>query len=341
MNISSRPFGVTRDGAAVTCFDLTNGGMTVSVLDYGCTIQRLLVPDSAGRAVDVVLGYDDLSGYETGNCFFGALVGRFANRIRGGRFRLDGKTYQLERNDGENHLHGVYPHCLFATSVEADALVLRRRSPAGEEGFPGTVDVTARIRLTADHALELTVEAETDAPTILNLTNHSYFNLNGAGTVLVHTLRIQAETFAGCDDTILPTGRRLSVAETPLDFRTPRRVGETMDLSDPCLAACEGYDHYYFLPEIKAPFAELTGDRTGIRMTVSTTQPGVHVYSGNFVQQDTSPCGKGGLRYPKHAGLCFETQRPADSCNLPSFPSVVLRPGEKYRETTVFRFDSI
>ena len=342
ISVTSRPFGVTRAGEAVTCFDMTNRRMTVSILNYGCTIQRVLVPDQIGAVKDVVLGYDDLSGYETGSCYFGALVGRYANRIRGGRFTLDGVDYQLEQNEGAHHLHGVYPHRVFTASVDRDTLILRRRSPAGEEGYPGALTVTVRYRLWSDNALEITYEAETDAPTILNLTNHTYWNLNGTGDILGHLLRLQADMIAESDGEALPTGRLQSVMASPMDFRTLRRVGEGMDLTCPPLAARGGYDHYYFLPDARepAPFAELIGDQTGIRVTVSTTQPGVQLYSGNFVHQDTAPCGKGGKRYAMFAGLCLETQPPADSPNLPAFPTVTLRPGEQYRQTTVFQFDT-
>lgn len=330
--ITSRPFGVTRAGEAVTCYELKNeSGMTVSVLDYGCTIQRILVPDRSGRLVNVALGYDDLSSYEQGNCYFGAFVGRYANRIRNARFSLDGTEYCLNPNDGENHLHGVFPHRVFFASVDADSLVFTRRSPAYEEGFPGTLDVCVRLKLTEENAIELTYEAETDAPTVVNFTNHTYFNLNGAGTVLNHTLRLNADAYAEADANLIPTGRVLSVEGTPLDFRLPHPVGER-------LSQAGGYDHHYVLQPGDQPFAELVGDRTGIRMTTSTTQPGVQLYSGNYVHADSAPFGKDGQRYEQYAGLCLETQHAPDSPNHPSFPSTVLRPGENYFEKTVYRF---
>lgn len=330
--VSSRPFGVAAGGEAAACYDLKNErGMVVSVLDYGCTIQRILVPDRTGALVDVALGYDDLAGYESGNCYFGAFVGRCANRIGGARFSLDGVTYSLSANDGEHHLHGVFPHRVFSAALDGNAIVFTRRSPAFEEGYPGNLDVTVRVSLTEDNALQLQYEAVTDAPTVVNFTNHTYFNLNGAGTILNHTLCLRADSFAETDAALIPTGRILPVDGTAMDFRESHTVGER-------IAQAGGYDHHYVLQPGPQPFAELIGDRTGIRMTVRTTQPGVQLYSGNFVQDDTAPFGKGGKRYAQHAGLCLETQHVPDSPNHPEFPSIVLRPGERYHEKTIYRF---
>ena len=342
MKITSRPFGNTASGDNVTCFDLQNeNGMIVSVLDFGCTIQQILVPDRDGSQIDVVLGYDSVEGYESGNCFFGAVVGRYANRIRGGRFSLNGKTYQLDCNDGENHLHGVFSKRIFDTAVQNDVLCFRYFSSSKEEGFPGNLSVTVQYALTENNQLILDFEADTDADTIINLTNHTYFNLNGEGNVLNHLLRLSSDRFAECDAETLPTGNLLAVADTPMDFRNPRTIGERMDLSCEQLRLCNGYDHHYVLDHASDElfqFAEIIGDQSGIRMTAATTQPGVQLYTGNYVQEDAAPFGKGGRRYEKHAGLCLETQHAPDSPNVPAFPSVVLRPGEKYRQKTVFQF---
>ena len=342
MKITSRPFGNTASGDNVTCFDLQNeNGMIVSVLDYGCTIQRILVPDRYGSPIDVALGYDSVEGYESGNCFFGAVIGRYANRIRDGRFSLNGKTYQLDRNDGENHLHGVFSKRIFDAAVQNDVLYLRHFSSSEEEGYPGNLSVTVQFALTEDNQLILDYEAETDKDTIINLTNHTYFNLNGEGNVLNHSLQLISDWFAECDAETLPTGKLLAAAGSPMDFRMLRTIGETMDFSYDQIQLCNGYDHHFVLEHASDelfPFAELIGDQSGIRMNAATTQPGVQLYTGNYVQQDTAPFGKGGRRYEKHAGVCLETQHAPDSPNIPGFPSVMLRPGEKYHQNTVFQF---
>ena len=342
MKITSHAFGTNVSGKQVTRFDMTNAnGMVVSALDYGCTIQRILVPDRNGVLIDAALGYDSIQGYEEGNCYFGAFVGRYANRIRGAEFSLNGKSCKLVPNEGENHLHGVFTKTFFSASEQTDGLTFRHLSMSEEEGFPGNVSVTVRYLLTDDNELIMEYEAETDAETVVNLTNHTYFNLNGEGDVLNHSLRLFSDRFAECDAETLPTGRFLSVAGTPMDFRTPRTIAEAMNLSFAQLGLCGGYDHHYVLdltPDALVPFAELIGDRSGIRMTAYTTQPGVQLYTGNYVQEDTALFGKGGKRYAKHAGLCLETQHAPDSPNISAFPSTVLHPGERYHQKTVFRF---
>ncbi len=340
--ITSRSFGKTANGCEVTCYDLTNHkGMVVSVLDYGCTIQRILVPDKFGTLIDVALGYDTIEGYEAGNCFFGAFVGRYANRIRNSEFVLSGKHCSLKPNDGDNHLHGVFSKTMFIPSVKSNTLSLNHISPPEEEGFPGCLKVSVHYTLSDDNALIIDYRAETDAETVVNLTNHTYFNLNGYGSIVNHSLRLSSSCFAECDSQTLPTGRLLSVAGTPMDFRSVRTVGEGMNIAYPQLKLCGGYDHHYVLDhdsiEMKR-FAELIGDQSGIHMVAETTQPGVQLYTGNYVQNDSAPFGKGGLRYAQHAGLCLETQHAPDSPNQPQFPSTVLRPGEEYRQTTVYRF---
>ncbi len=342
--IRSEPFGFTNNGGAVSRYTLKNsGGMEVKILSYGCTVQSILVPDACGRMVDVALGYDTLSGYEAGNCFFGAFVGRYANRIKHAEFCLNGMRCTLEKNDGENHLHGVYCSQIHEGSAEGDTLVFRRVSPDGEEGFPGTLTYEVRYCLTEDNTLEMEYRARTDADTVLNFTNHTYFNLNGSGDVLGHRLAIQADRFTESDAQTLPTGRILKVLGTPMDFRSGRIIGEDIASDDEQLRLCCGYDHNFVIngtPGELRKMASARGDVSGIRMEARTTQPGMQLYTGNFVNQDTAAYGKGGVRYPRYAGFCLESQHYPCSPNFPDFPSTLLRPGEEYREITTYRFFS-
>ncbi len=375
--IEKAPFGRTRDGRSVTRYTMTNAeGMTVCVLDYGATVQSIIVPDRGGKPVDVVLGYDDLRGYETGNCYFGACVGRVANRIGGTSFPLDGRTVRLEPNEGPNHLHGVFSRTVFDASIGcADgSLMFRHVSPPDEEGYPGTLAATVRYTLTDDNALRIDYRAETDEPTPVNLTNHSYFNLNGEGDILRHTLRLDADAFTEIGPDMIPTGRVLPVDGTPMDLRTPKRIDcDIKWLTDAGvddyrkkpyrqLEPARGYDHSYVLngetePRAANPvtaqpagetehsgdailrlFAEATGDRSGIRLEAFTDRLAVQLYTGNYVDADTAPYGKGGVRYPRFGGFCLETQGYPDAPNHANFPSIILRPGEIFRTTTVYRF---
>lgn len=367
-------FGETADGREVTRYRLENSsGMVLSVLDYGCTIQSVMVPDKSGRLTDVVLGYDDIAGYEAGTAYFGAFVGRYANRIRRSEFELNGRIYRLVPNDGENHLHGNFSKEIFAADVLPDGVVFRRTSPDGEEGFPGRLEVEVVCRLTDDNSILLEYKAASDADTVLNLTNHSYFNLNGSGTILGHMLKLSSDSFTEIGEGTIPTGRILPVEGTPFDFRTWKRIGERIDCGHPQLKLGNGYDHNYVLAEYLraadgttkpdgaaetdgtvAPyeeagrvvdaydgmkkFAEIEGDESGIRMECFTTQPGVQLYTGNFVDVDARAAGKGGVVYPRRAGVCFETQHYPCSPNFPEFPSAVLRAGEEYRQKTAYRF---
>ena len=391
-------FGETVDGREVTRYRLENSsGMVLSVLDYGCTIQSVMVPDKSGRLTDVVLGYDDIAGYEAGTAYFGAFVGRYANRIRRSEFELNGRIYRLVPNDGENHLHGNFSKEIFAADVLPDGVVFRRTSPDGEEGFPGRLEVEVVCRLTDDNSILLEYKAVSDADTVLNLTNHSYFNLNGSGTILGHMLKLRSDSFTEIGVGTIPTGRILPVEGTPFDFRTWKRIGERIDCGHPQLKLGNGYDHNYVLAEYgragdgaaepdgavkfysmadldgtakpcgaaesngmaehEGPaepyeeagrvvdaydgmkkFAEIEGDESGIRMECFTTQPGVQLYTGNFVDVDARAAGKGGVVYPRRAGVCFETQHYPCSPNFPEFPSAVLRAGEEYRQKTVYRF---
>ena len=341
--ITKEPFGRTKDGREVSRWTLTNAaGMTVRVLEYGCTIQSIVVPDRDGNPVDVVLGYDDLAGYEAGSCWFGAFVGRYANRIKGAAFELNGKSYALPQNDGPNHLHGTFERRVFDAAEEDGALVLRYVSPDGEEGYPGTLTVTVTYALTDDNALRLDYRASTDADTVVNLTNHSYFNLSGAGSgdVLGQSLRLDASRFTDADGESIPTGRILPAEGTALDFREEKTIGRDLDDDDPILRLCCGFDHNLILDKGPGfgPAGAAYSPDTGVEMIFSTTQPAVQFYAGNHVAEDASPCGKGGVRYPKRGGFCLESQHYPCSPNFPDFPTTLLRPGEEYHEITEYRF---
>ncbi len=339
--MTRRPFGHTRDGRPVTCFTLRSGsGMEVELLDWGCVVRAIRVPDRDGVPTDVVLGYDDLAGYERGSCFFGAFVGRYANRIKGAAFTLNGTTYHLEKNDGGNHLHGVYCTALFDAEAAADSVIFRRRSPDGEEGYPGALEVEVCYTLTEENQLKIRYTARSDADTVINLTTHSYFNLagQGRGTVMDHLLQLPSARVTEGDDQPQPPGRILPAAGTVMDFRTPRSLGDGLCGTDPQLALCQGYDHNLIFPDGQEGRGFAACPRSGIRMDLRTTQPAVQLYTGNYVDGDKAPCGKGGIRYPRYGGFCLETQHYPCSPNFPHFPSTVLRAGEIYREETVYGF---
>ncbi|MBQ3418341.1 MAG: galactose mutarotase [Ruminococcus sp.] len=342
--LSSEPFGAAKDGAAVTRYTLRNdNGMQVCVLGYGCAVQSILVPDHSGNLQDVALGYDTIEDYENGICFFGAFVGRYANRIQNAAFSLNGKTYRLEQNDGKNHLHGKLAKRVYNGVIENDSLVFHIISPPEEEGFPGTLSVRLLYRLTNDNALEIEYEARTDEDTVINLTNHTYFNLNGhdGSDVLGHLMRINADRFTEINEQKLPTGRIPKIGGTPLDFRQEKQIGADLFSDDPQLRYACGYDHNLILGktpgEFKA-FALIKSEKTGIVLSASTTEPAVQLYTGNFIQEDPVPHGKSGIRYPRFGGFCLEAQHYPCSPNFPDFPTTVLKKGEVYRQKTVYRF---
>ena len=347
MKITKEPFGTLKDGTAVTRYTMTNeNSMAVSVLDYGGTIQSILVSDEKGGGIDTALGYDSAEGYEAGSSFLGSFVGRYANRLKGAAFELNGRTYQLEKNDGENHLHGTFCRTMFHVEEQGDGLLLSHVFPDGEEGYPGTLTVRAYYRLTEDNALELEYFAETDADTVINLTNHTYFNLNGCGDVLGHELKLAADRFTEGGEGTIPTGNILTVEETPMDFREGKKIGKDISSDFDQLTACLGYDHNYILNdssdgicggELKW-FASACGDLSGIVMDCYTTQPAVQLYTGNFVDRDAAPFGKNGTRFSRHAGFCLETQNYPCAPNYPRFPNAVLRAGEVYHQITQYRF---
>ncbi|GAA2892134.1 galactose mutarotase [Streptosporangium fragile] len=314
-------FGTAPSGEKVERHVLANGRMRAAILSYGAILQSLEV-----SGVDVVLGYPDLDDYLTRSRYFGAVVGRYGNRIAGGRFTLDGVTYRLPVNNGPNSLHGGvtgFDKRVWQVADASDtAVTLEYVSPDGEEGYPGTLTVRLTYTLTGD-ALRLDYRATTDAPTVLNLTNHSYFNLAGGGDVLAHVVRIDADRYLPVDATRIPTGELAPVAGTPFDFTTPREIRER--IADPRLGG--GYDHCYVL----RGDIEVTDPAGGLTMRVTTTEPGVQFYTGNLLDGVATA-------YGKHAGLCLETQHFPDSPNREHFPSTVLRPGEEFASTTVYRF---
>lgn len=344
--ITTQPFGRMRDGAEASLFTLQGSGpLRVAITDFGGAIVSLWVPDRGGELADVVLGYDSLAGYRAGKSFFGGIIGRFGNRIRDGRFTLDGIEYSLPRNNGPHHLHGGpngFDRLLWkATTSEGPALTLRRTSPDGEEGYPGNLRVEVTYSLGGADTLRIEYRAETDKPTPVNLTNHAYFNLAGhdSGSILDHELMLPASRTTVVDAGLIPTGEIADVAGTPFDFREPRRVGDRIEAADEQLQFGPGYDHNFILDrdgDRLALAARIRDPRSGRVMEVLTTEPAIQFYAGNFL--DGSEIGKGGHAYQRRTGFCLETQHFPDSPNQPSFPSTILRPGEVYRSTTLYRF---
>jgi aldose 1-epimerase len=326
----------------VMLFTLENeNGMRVKVTNYGGIVTSLQVPAGDGELYDVVLGFDSLGGYLGGHPYFGCLVGRYANRIAEGKFTLDGKTYTLATNNGENHLHGgtegfdkkiwdAVPH----GPEQAQGVEMRYLSPAGEEGYPGAVKVKVIYTLTHENELKIDYHAYSDAKTIINLTNHCYFNLNGQGNgdILNHLLYVNADRYTPVNDHLIPTGELRKVENGPFDFREQKPIGRDISLVP------GGYDHNYVLngSDSLRLAARLNSPSTGIQMEVYTDQPGMQFYTGNFL--DGSLTGKEGKVYEKHYGLCLETQHFPDSPNQPGFPSTVLEPEKPFESTTIYKF---
>lgn len=341
--ITSRPFGVAHGGAAVTEYTLTNAaGMRVSILDRGCIIRSIIVP-AKGGPVDVVLGHDTMAEYEADAAsFMGAFVGRYANRIEGARFALGGRTYQLEANNGPNHLHGCFSTKMFRVKAFGDSLLMEAESPDGEDGFPGNMKISVRYTLSADNALRMEYRASADADTLVNLTNHSYFNLDGGGNVLNQKLRLYCSEYLESNAETCPTGRILPVAGTPMDFTAGKHIGQDLGAGYPQTEIVgQGYDHCYVIDRARGASQSIcawaASDKTGISMKVYTTQPGVQLYTGNFLQDSGVP-GKGGAPITKYSGFALETQHFPCSPSHPEFPSTVLYAGKVFRATTTLRF---
>ena len=343
--VAKASFGRIPDGGAVDIYTLTNaGGLEVRATNYGAIITSIRVPDRTGRSGDVVLGFDNLDGYLERHPFFGAVVGRYGNRIARGEFTLDGRTYKLATNNGPNHLHGGnkgFDKYVWNAEPLASGVAFSRTSQDGEEGYPGNLEVRVTYTLTDKNELVVEYRATTDKPTPLNLTQHSYFNLSGdaSGDILGHELTIAADRYTPVDSTLIPTGELAPVQGTPFDFRKPTAIGARINEPHEQLKHGQGYDHNWVLNRNGASpgfAARLVDPKSGRTMDVSTTEPGLQFYTGNFL--DGTLTGKGGRVYQRRAGLCLETQHYPDSPNKPNFPSPILRPGREYRTTTVFTF---
>ena len=338
MTIVKKPFGTMPDGTAVSSYIMTSdSGCVAEVLDYGVTIRTLLVPDQDGRLLDVVLGYDTLEEYRANDGYLGATVGRYANRIEKGKFTLNGQDYTLAVNNGPNHLHGGlsgYSDKVWAAEELVNGMRFTRSSPDGEEGYPGTLELQVDVIWAENNALELRYKAyAADADTILNLTNHSYFNLSGHGNVHSHLMQINADSFTINDENCLPNGEIVPVEGTAMDFRTEHAIGERVDSEEPCVKLSKGYDSNFILSG--APAVTVRSEETGIRVTVTTDQPGIQIYSGNFL---TKRNGKGGKVYDFRGGLCLETQHYPDSIHHPEWPTCILKKGETFASFTRFTF---
>jgi aldose 1-epimerase len=349
--IDKKLFGTLPDGGKIYSYTLKNSsGMKAEIIEFGAIVRTLFVPDRSGKFSDIVLGYDDLSGYENGSSYLGAIVGRYGNRIAKGKFTMDGKEYQLTVNSGTNHLHGGakgFDKVLWkAEPVESKtdpALKLTYVSKDGEEGYPGTVTVTVTYTVTKDNELRIDYEGTTDKTTILNPTHHSYFNLTGDFTkkILDHELMIKADTLTPVDANLIPSGELKKVEGTPFDFRRPEKIGARINEKDEQLRFGIGYDHNWVLNDYSKNVrlsAAVYDPQSGRYMEVLTDQPGLQFYSGNFL--DGTAKGKDGILYAHRTGLCLEAQLFPDSPNKKNFPSAVLKPGEVYHQTTIYKFST-
>lgn len=349
--VKVEPFGETEDGKKVQRYTLTNAnGVVAKIMTYGALLTELHVPNKDGKLVDVVLGFDSLKGYLAGHPYFGATTGRVANRIAGGKFTLDGQTYQLAKNNGPNHLHGgekgldkrIWTGEHF-TSEKGASVKFSYQSPDGEEGYPGNLKMDVTYTLTPDNALRIDYRATTDKATPVNLTHHSYFNLAGAGNgdILDHVLMIKAANYTPVDATLIPTGEIAPVKGTPFDFTKAKKIGKHIGKLPAKGDDPGGYDLNYVLDNQDGDLAlaaRVVSKKTGIQMKILTTEPGLQFYTGNYL--DGSNKGKQNKVYQKHFGFCLEAQHYPDSVNQPKFPSIILKPGETYTQTTVHQFSA-
>lgn len=348
--VEKASFGKIENGEEVFVYTLTNEtGAQAKITNYGATVVSLTMPDKAGKMEDIVLGYDNVNDYAKGTSYFGAIVGRYGNRIGKGKFAIDGKEYQLAANNGENHLHGgvvgynkvVWQVVNTSVADGGSIITLKYVSKDGEEGYPGTVELTVNYKLTKNNELAIDYSATTDKPTVFNPTHHSYFNLTGntENTILDHELMLNAEKYTPVDAGLITTGKFENVENTPMDFRKPVKIGERINNDFEQLKFGKGYDHNWVLngwdKTVKLA-ASVYEPKSGRCMEVLTDQPGIQFYSGNFL--DGTGAGKNGKPYKFRTGFCLETQCFPDSPNKPEFPTVRLNPGETYKHTTIYKF---
>jgi aldose 1-epimerase len=352
MNVEQRIYGELKNGESAYLYTLTNkNGMVVSITNYGGIITEILVKDKKGKFDDITLGYDNLQGYLDNSPYFGAIIGRYGNRICNGQFTLEGKKYQLDKNNDPNHLHGGYvgfDKVLWDAETFSDEVELRLQlkylSKDGESGYPGKLSVFINYTLNNNDELEIDYSATTDKATICNLTNHAYFNLKDGGesSILNHKIKINADSFTPIDNTSIPEGEILPVTGTPFDFTSPKSIGKSIDIDDEQIQNGCGFDHNFVIDgnygELRQA-ARVIEETSGRILDVLTTEPGLQFYSGNFL--DGSFIGKGNVVYNRRNGFCLETQHYPDSPNKPNFPSTVLKPGEVYKTTTVYKFSTV
>ncbi len=349
MGVTSRSFGKTGKGEEVTLYRIENSkGMAAEVIDFGANLVSLYVTDKNGNFDDVVLGFDSMDGYLTNPCFFGSVIGRSANRIAGGSFTINGIKYELEKNEDGNNLHSSYDNGFHKRMFKAEpgtdglSVKLSLESPDGDEGFPGNMTVSVTYRVNEDNELEIIYEGISDADTLLNMTNHSYFNLAGhaSGTAMDQSLMIKASKYTPMTTQSIPTGEIAEVAGTPFDFTQPHIIGERIGTDDPQIKAGGGYDHNFALDHEAGKcdlIAVLESEKTGRKMKVYTDLPGVQFYAGNFIAPLT---GKGGAAYGKRCGICLETQFFPNAINEPAFMSPILKAGKKFTSMTKYGFEA-
>ncbi|NLP15560.1 MAG: galactose mutarotase [Clostridiales bacterium] len=349
MKITKTPFGTTKNGETATLYTVTNNmGMKVSFTDYGANIVSIIVPDKEGEFEDIALGFKSIGGYEVNGPGFGSLIGRCANRIGGARFELNGKEYTLEKNEGKNNLHSgspAYNKVMYETEIyeEEDMVSIEfsRLSPHMEQGFPGNLDLTVTYSLTENNELVIEYHAVSDMDTVVNMTNHSYFNLSGhnSGSILDHKVWIKANQFTPTSDDLIPTGEYRDVEGTPMDFRQLKRIGDNIDDDYEPLKQAGGYDHNYVLDisrdEVEK-VAELVDESTGRVMEIFTDKPGMQFYTANMLTPVED--GKDGATYGKRTGVCFETQHFPNACNINTFPNSILKAGQEYEYVTIYKF---
>lgn len=352
MKITQKSFGMTANGEESTIYTITNNnGMKVALTDFGANIVSIFIPDTKGNVADITLGYDNLAGFEANSSGFGSFIGRHANRIGNAKFELNGKIYELEKNDGENNLHGGHPGynmVMYETEVYEDEEIISvefsRLSPHMEQGFPGNLDITVTYSLTEANELAIEYLAVSDRDTIVNLTNHTYFNLAGhnSGSAADQKVWIKANQFTPTTPDLIPTGELKDVTGTPMDFRVLKKIGQDIGADYEPLKMAGGYDHNYVLDtngtEVEK-VAEMVDEKSGRKMEVFTDLPGMQFYTANFLKPEKN--SKGGATYNKRGGVCFETQFFPNSCNIKSFPSCVLKAGKEFDSVTIYKFSTI